>query len=195
MFFTKERIEKLSKWTKTLASIPFFLIFIAFLTPFVTFSCSNTGGDSENKQEIATYTIYELASGTSLSEKPQLQKMLKKMETENPSLLKQLHFLETPAYITFGILACIFVAAVFALFSPLGSFVIGFCAFLSMWIYIGQFPILLKQLGVDKFIISEPGPGAYIATILFCIGFALNIANFLRPVLEARRLKKLKAQK
>ncbi len=185
--------EKKMKIFRRLTALPFVLTFVAFLMPLVTFSCSDDL-KQERSKPFAEFTAYELALGISFSEVAEpgseFQKRLDKIQKENPIVAGQLTFLEEPARVLYGIFAGVLIAAVFALFTPLGSLILGACSFVSMWLFIDQLNGVLRDLGLAAFVSLEPGHGAYAAGIMMIFGFAMNLASILRPILEKRLLKK-----
>lgn len=197
MPIAEEHKPTLTKHFRRLTSIPFLFVFLAFLMPLVVFSCAATPGVSENAKKIAEFNAYELANGVSftedLKENETFQNRILKLRESNPEAFKQLEVLEQPSYVLYIIFIGILLASIFAWFSPVGSLVMGLCSFSALWIYIDQLSIIFEKMGIGPIIFVEAAHGAYAASMLMIIGFAMNITSIVRPFLDKRREKKAKA--
>lgn len=178
---------------KFLGSLPYALIFVAFCLPLAVFSCAGTPNSTEEGTEIASYNAYEFAAGIKLDDvsNEKFQKQLVAIKTANPNAAEQLKLLEQPNTIFYGVFVAIAIAAFFAWFTPLGSFIMGLCSFTIMWLFIYQLTTVLHGLGIASFVFVKASYGAYAASGLFAIAFAINISRIVRSFLEKRRAKKL----
>lgn len=189
----KEEVTQKDVVFKVLSSLPYALIFVAFCLPLVVFSCAGAPNSKEGGTEIASFNTYELAGGVKLDDvdNENFQKHLTGIKKANPDAAAQFNLLEQPNYVLYGVFIGIAIAALFAWFTPVGSFIMGFCSFSIMWMFIYQLSQVLQGMGIASFVYVEASYGAYAASALFIIGFAMNMATFVRPFLEKRRAKKL----
>ena len=194
MPIAEDQKPRLAKHFRRLTSIPFLFVFLAFLMPLVVFSCASTPGVTDGAKKIASFNAYELANGISfkddLKDNETFQKRLLSLEKANPEAFKQIAALEQPSYVLYIIFIGILLASIFAWFSPLGSLVMGLCSFSAMWIYLDQLTIIFEKLGLGAILFAEAAHGAYAASMLMIIGFAMNITSIVRPFLDKRREKK-----
>lgn len=167
---------------RRMTSLPFVCVFITFFLPMLVFSCSTLPGKSSEATKLASYSAYELAVGIDLSEfgTEKVQRNLASLVKQHPELGEQLKSLEKPSTPLHVVFLGIFLAAVFAWFSPVASFIMGLCSFLSLWIYIDQITILVDKLGMKAFVFVEAAHGAYAASMLIIIGLAMNVASVVR---------------
>ena len=172
---------------KKLTAIPYLLVLLALLMPLANVSCSAKDGG----KPIAEMTIYQIASGVDLDkslEEPALGQM-HRMVKENPKVLDRFKMQMPnfpkmePVHHLYGILAAVFLAAVFAWIVPLASTVMGLLSMVSVGDALG-IPLLKVEAGI----------GLYAASFLILIGTAMNIATVIRPAVIARRERK-KARK
>lgn len=193
----KNNSSKEMKIFKKLTALPYLLVFLALLMPLANVSCSA----KNDSKPIAQTTFYQIASGVDLEEslvepaRGQMHRMVK----ENPKTLD--HFKSQipnfpkmePVHHLYGILAAIFLAAVFSWFVPLASAVMGLLSMISLWSLLMKLTHISDSLGIPLLKI-EAGVGLYCASFLILIGTAMNIATLVRPAVLARRERK-KAKK
>lgn len=178
---------------RRMTSLPFLCVFITFFLPFLVFSCSTVPGKSSEATKLASYSAYELAVGIKLSEfgTEKVRRNLETLTKQHPELGEQLKSLEKPSTPLHVVFLGIALAAIFAWFSPVASFIMGLCSFLSLWIYIEQITILVDKLGMKAFLFVDAAHGAYAASMLMIIGLAMNVASVVRGV----RLRRQEAKK
>lgn len=183
--------RKLTKF-KRLTSIPYMLILVSFCLPLLTFSCANKVDSTEDANKIASYNAYELASGLKIDDidNKEFKMYMKSVQTLNPDAAAQFKQLEQPNMVLFGVFAGVLIAAVFAWFSPLGSLIMGFCSMTVMWMFINQVQMIVADIGIKSFVFVDAAYGAYGATMLFAIAFAMNLAAVIRPLVEKFKNKK-----
>lgn len=187
--------DRMMRLFKRFTAIPYLLVIFALLMPLASVSCND-------EVVIAEPTLYELASGLDLEQELREPALgaLKKMQEGNPAALEK--FKETmpdfpklrafpPLY---AILVGTVVAALFALFTPLGSITMGMITMVAMWFFLTQIGQLNSALGIPL-IKVEPGVGIHAASFMILIGTAMNIASIIRPIvteIKARRAAKKK---
>ncbi len=186
-----ETEKKLTKF-KRLTSIPYLLIFVAFCLPLLTFSCANKVNSTEEASEIASYNAYELASGLKIDDidNKEFKMYMKSVQTLNPDAAAQFKQLEQPNMVLFGVFAGILIASIFAWFTPLGSLIMGFCSMTVMWMFINQVQMIMSDIGVKSFVFVDAAYGAFGATMLFAIAFAMNLAAIIRPLVDKFKNRK-----
>lgn len=181
------------KFFKKITAIPYLLVILAFLMPMANVSCNDD-------KVIAEPTLYELASGLDLEQelKEPALGTLKKMETGNPKALEK--FRESmpdfprldPMPVLYALLVGAFLAAAFALLTPLGSITLGMLTMVASWAFVAQLSKLNAAMGIPLLTV-EPGIGLHAASVLILIGTAMNLASIIRPIIDeikARRQKK-----
>jgi len=180
---------------KKITALPYLLVFLALLMPLANVSCS---AKSDSKP-IAEASFYQIAAGVDLDatvREPSLSQM-HRMVKENPKTLERFKT-QMPNYPKmepvrhlYGILAAIFLAAVFSWFVPLASTVMGLLSMVSLWSLLMKLSQLGDLLGIPLLRI-EAGVGLYCASFLILIGTAMNLATMVRPSIIARRERKKK---
>lgn len=182
---------------KKLTSLPYMLVFLALLMPLANVSCSV----KENDKPIAEATFYQIASGIDLDKSlndhalGQMHRIVK----ENPKTLDRFKMQMPnfpkmePIRHLYGILAAIFLAALFSWFVPLASTVMGLLSMVSLWSLLMKLSQLGNELGIPLLKV-EGGIGLYCASFLILIGTAMNIATMVRPAVVARRERKKKSK-
>lgn len=192
MRIAEDQKPKLRKHFQRLTSIPFLFVFLAFFMPLVVFSCASTPGVSDGAKKIAEFNAYELANGISfeedLKDNESFQNKIMNLKKSNPEAFEQLEVLEQPSYVLYIIFIGVLLSAIFAWFSPLGSLIMGLCSFSALWIYVDQLSLIFDKMGLAPVILAEAAHGAYAASMLMIIGFAMNITSIVRPFLDKRRL-------
>lgn len=182
---------------KKLTALPYLLVFLALLMPLANVSCSV----KENDKPIAEATFYQIASGVDLDKSlndPALGQ-LHRIVKENPKTLDRFKMQipnfprMEPVKHLYGILAAIFLAALFSCFVPLASTVMGLLSMVSLWSLLMKLSQLGNELGIPLLKV-EAGVGLYCASFLILIGTAMNIATMVRPVVSARRARKKKSK-
>ena len=182
---------------KKLTALPYLLVFLALLMPLANVSCSV----KENDKPIAEATFYQIASGVDLDKSlndPALGQ-LHRIVKENPKTLDRFKMQipnfprMEPVKHLYGILAAIFLAALFSGFVPLASTVMGLLSMVSLWSLLMKLSQLGNELGIPLLKV-EAGVGLYCASFLILIGTAMNIATMVRPVVSARRARKKKSK-
>lgn len=182
---------------KKLTALPYLLVFLALLMPLANVSCSV----KENDKPIAEATFYQIASGVNLDKSlndPALGQ-LHRIVKENPKTLDRFKMQipnfprMEPVKHLYGILAAIFLAALFSWFVPLASTVMGLLSMVSLWSLLMKLSQLGNELGIPLLKV-EAGVGLYCASFLILIGTAMNIATMVRPVVSARRARKKKSK-
>ena len=182
---------------KKLTAIPYLLVLLALLMPLANVSCSAKDGG----KPIAEMTIYQIASGVDLDkslQEPALGQM-HRMVKENPKVLDRFKMQMPnfpkmePVHHLYGIIAAVFLAAVFAWIVPLASTVMGLLSMVSLWSLLMKLSQVGDALGIPLLKV-EAGLGLYAASFLILIGTAMNIATVIRPAVIARRERK-KARK
>ncbi|MBP5767766.1 MAG: hypothetical protein J6W51_01435 [Fibrobacter sp.] len=182
---------------KKLTALPYLLVFLALLMPLANVSCSV----KENDKPIAEATFYQIASGIDLDKSlndPALGQM-HRIVKENPKTLDRFKMQMPnfpkmePVRHLYGILAAIFLAALFSWFVPLASTVMGLLSMVSLWSLLMKLSQLGNELGIPLLKV-EGGIGLYCASFLILIGTAMNIATMVRPAVVARRERKKKAK-
>ena len=122
-----------------------------------------------------------------------------RMVKENPKVLDRFKMQMPnfpkmePVHHLYGILAAVFLAAVFAWIVPLASTVMGLLSMVSLWSLLMKLSQVGDALGIPLLKV-EAGIGLYAASFLILIGTAMNIATVIRPAVIARRERK-KARK
>lgn len=182
---------------KKLTALPYMLVFLALLMPLANVSCSV----KENDKPIAEATFYQIASGIDLDKSlndPALGQM-HRIVKENPKTLDRFKMQMPnfpkmePIRHLYGILAAIFLAALFSWFVPLASTVMGLLSMVSLWSLLMKLSQLGNELGIPLLKV-EGGIGLYCASSLILIGTAMNIATMVRPAVVARRERKKKSK-
>lgn len=182
---------------KKLTALPYLLVFLALLMPLANVSCSV----KENDKPIAEATFYQIASGVDLDKSlndPALGQ-LHRIVKENPKTLDRFKMQipnfprMEPVKHLYGILAAIFLAALFSWFVPLASTVMGLLSMVSLWSLLMKLSQLGNELGIPLLKV-EAGVGLYCASFLILIGTAMNIATMVRPMVSARRARKKKSK-
>ena len=178
---------------KKLTALPYLLVFLALLMPLANVSCSA----KEDSKPIAEMTFYQVASGVDLDQslvEPALGQM-HRMVKENPKVLDRFKTqmpnfpkMESVHHL-YGILAAVFLAAVFAWIVPLASTVMGLLSMISLWSLLMKLSHISETLGIPLLKV-EAGIGLYCASFLILIGTAMNIATMVRPAVMARRARK-----
>lgn len=178
---------------KKLTALPYLLVFLALLMPLANVSCSA----KEDSKPIAEMTFYQVASGVDLDKAlvdPALGQM-HRMVKENPKVLDRFKTqmpnfpkMESVHHL-YGILAAVFLAAVFAWIVPLASTVMGLLSMISLWSLLMKLSHISETLGIPLLKV-EAGIGLYCASFLILIGTAMNIATLVRPAVLARRERK-----
>lgn len=172
---------------KKLTAIPYLLVVLTLLMPLATVSCNDD-------KVIAEPNVYELASGLDLKEALQepARGMIVKMETNNPKALERFRTtmpnfpkMEPMPSLYVLVLGAI-IAAVFALFTPLGSIAVGMLTMVSMGAFLAQLSKISAAVGVPMLKV-EPGIGLSAATVLIFIGTAMNLATIARPIVDELR--------
>lgn len=180
---------------KKLTALPYLLVFLALLMPLANVSCSV----KEDSKPIAEATFYQIASGVDLDKslKDPALGQLHRIVKENPKTLDRFKMQMPnfpkmePVKHLYGILAAIFLAALFSWFVPLASTVMGLLSMVSLWSLLMKLSQLGNELGIPLLKV-EAGIGLYCASFLILIGTAMNIATMVRPVVSARRARKKK---
>ena len=182
---------------KKLTALPYLLVFLALLMPLANVSCSA----KDDSKPIAEMTFYQVASGVNLDESladPALSQM-HRMVKENPKVLDRFKMQMPnfpkmePVHHLYGILAAVFLAAVFAWIVPLASTVMGLLSMVSLWSLLMKLSQISDMLGIPLLKV-EAGIGLYCASFLILIGTAMNIATLVRPAVLARRARKNKSK-
>ena len=180
---------------KKLTALPYLLVFLALLMPLANVSCSA----KDDSKPIAEMTFYQVASGVDLDKAladPALGQM-HRMVKENPKILDRFkvqmpNFPKMePVHHLYGILAAVFLAAVFAWIVPLASTVMGLLSMVSLWSLLMKLSQISDMLGIPLLKV-QAGIGLYCASFLILIGTAMNIATLVRPAVMARRSRKKK---
>lgn len=180
---------------KKLTAVPYLLVILALLMPLATVSCND-------EQVIAEPNVYELASGLDLKKElrePALG-MIVKMETNNPKALERFRTTMPnfpkmePMPFLYALVIGAFLAAVFALFTPLGSIALGMLTMVSMGAFLAQLSKICSSVGVPMLKV-EPGIGLTAATVLIFIGTAMNLATIIRPIVDELKVRKVKKKK
>ena len=180
---------------KKLTALPYLLVFLALLMPLASVSCSA----KDDSKPIAEISFYQVASGVDLDNTladPALGQM-HRMVKENPKVLDRFkvqmpNFPKMePVHHLYGILAAVFLAAVFAWVVPLASTVMGLLSMVSLWSLLMKLSQISDMLGIPLLKV-QAGIGLYCASFLILIGTAMNIATLVRPAGIARRSRKKK---
>ncbi len=180
---------------KKLTALPYLLVFLALLMPLASVSCSA----KDDSKPIAEISFYQVASGVDLDNTladPALGQM-HRMVKENPKVLDRFkvqmpNFPKMePVHHLYGILAAVFLAAVFAWVVPLASTVMGLLSMVSLWSLLMKLSQISDMLGIPLLKV-QAGIGLYCASFLILIGTAMNIATLVRPAVIARRSRKKK---
>lgn len=145
-----------------LISFPYLLCFLLFLFPLLTVSCAD---------KVIEPTAYELASGIDIGS------ILS--EKERTFLEAGTELKNYQAEVLYLIFLEIFLAAVFAFISPIGSCGFGLAALIALWFFIYQIPTFFVKSGLT-FITVKPGLGAYAVSMMLIIGIASSIAAIVR---------------
>ena len=177
---------------KKLTAIPYLLVLLALLMPLANVSCND-------EKVVAEPNLYELVSGLNLetSLKEPALGILHKMQSGNPAALEKFkeampHFPKMePVSALYAVLIGTVIAAVFALFTPLGSIAMGMITMVAMWFFLAQLGQVTASMGIPLLKVA-PGPGIHAASFMILIGTARNLASIIRPIVEeikARRKK------
>ncbi len=178
-----------------LVGLPYLLAILGLLMPLANVSCT--------EQLIAEPSMYEIALGLDLGTelKEPATSLLKKMEEGNPRSIERFKdFIPNfpkmePMLHLFGIMAALFLAAVFALLAPLGyyaslgSLAMGMLSMFSLWAVLSQVGALCNAIGMNVLRV-DPGVGIYCASVLILIGTAMNLACIARPIIDDLRAKR-----
>lgn len=191
----KNDSRKEMNFFKKLTALPYLLVFLALLMPLANVSCSA----KNDSKPIAQATLYQIAAGVNLDEvmAESAHGQMLRMVKENPRTLE--HFKSQipnfpkmePVHHLYGILAAVFLAAVFSWVVPLASAVMGLLSMVSLWSLLMKLGQIGDTLGIPLLSI-EAGVGLYCASFLILIGTAMNIATLIRPAVAARRARKKK---
>ena len=169
------------KLFQKLCSFPFLLILLAFLFPLVYVSCS--------EKVVADPNLYQLVAGVTPEsflegkEKSAVEEMKKK----EPRVQE---FFEQPiqtSQAVIPILGAVILGAIFAFVTPLGSLAMALAAFVSLWVFIHNFTLIVISQHYD-FLTVEPAVGAYCISFLLAIAIAMNLT----VIIKSRKQKKLK---
>ena len=191
---SKNSDKEMSVFRK-ITALPYLLVFLALLMPLANVSCSA----KDDSKPIAETNLYQIASGVDLDKaltEPSLGQM-HRMVKANPKILERFKTLMPncpkmePIPHLYGILAAIFLAAVFSWFAPLASTVMGLLSMVSLWSLFMKLSQLGNELGIPLLSV-DAGVGLYCASFLILIGSAMNIATMVRPAVAARRERKKK---
>ena len=178
-----------------LVGLPYLLAILGLLMPLANVSCT--------EQLIAEPSMYEIALGLDLGTelREPATSLLKKMEEGNPRSIERFKdFIPNfpkmePMLHLFGIMAALFLAAVFALLAPLGyyaslgSLAMGMLSMFSLWAVLSQVGALCNAIGMNVLRV-DPGVGIYCASVLILIGTAMNLACIARPIIDDLRAKR-----
>jgi len=192
---SKPGVSREMKFFKKITAIPYLLVILALLMPLANVSCNDD-------KVIAEPTLYELAQGLDLEaslQDPALG-LLKKMETGNPKAMEK--FKETmpnfpklePMPVLYVILLGAFLAAAFALLTPLGSITLGMLTMVASWAFLAQLSQLNAAMGVPLLKV-EPGVGIHAASALILIGTAMNLASIIRPIVDELKRRRAAGKK
>ena len=177
------------KFFRRFISAPYLLAIIALCLPLMNVSCAD--------KEIASPSLYEIASGLDLREALQepARGYLLKMEEDHPESLDKFRSslpgfpTLNPAPHLFGIVAALVLAAAFAWFTALGSLAMGMLSMVALWAFLGQASRLCEGIGI-KVMEAEPSYGIYAASALILIGTAMNLAAIIRPIVVEVKAKR-----
>lgn len=180
------------KFFKKITAIPYLLVILALLMPLANVSCNDD-------KVIAEPNLYELASGLNLEEslKEPALGMVKKMESGNPKAMEKFketipHFPQLePMTALYAILIGAFLAAAFALLTPLGSIAMGMLTMVAAWAFLTKLGQMIAAMGIPLLKV-EPGIGIHAASALILIGTAMNLASIIRPIVMEIRAKRAK---
>ncbi|MCF0224414.1 MAG: hypothetical protein HUK20_09100 [Fibrobacter sp.] len=178
------------RFFKKITGLPYLLVILALLMPIANVSCSDD-------KVIAEPTLYELASGLDLEQalaEPALG-VIKKLQTGNPAALEK--FKESipnfpkmePMPFLYVSIAGAVLAAVFAMFTPLGSIAMGMLTMLALSFFVANLAKLNAALGMQLLKV-EPGIGMHAATALILIGTAMNLSSIIRPIIVEWKAKR-----
>ncbi|MCF0216208.1 MAG: hypothetical protein HUK21_07015 [Fibrobacteraceae bacterium] len=176
---------------KKLTAIPYLFVFLSFLLPLMTVSCT------EDKV-VASPSFYSVASGVDLEttlQEPALS-FMHNMEKGNPKAMEKFKVsmpgfpkLE-PMPVMYGVLAAVFLAAAFAVFSPIGSLCMGLLSLIMLWNILSQLSsALASSFGLPMLDVNA-GVGLYAASALIIIGSAMNLTSIIRPIVGEFKSKK-----
>jgi hypothetical protein len=177
------------KFFRRIISAPYLLALLGLLLPLMNVSCA--------EKVIAEPSFYEIATGADLREtlKEPAKGYLLKMEKDNPKALDRFRTSMPefpklqPMPVLFGIVAALVLAAVFALFTPLGSLTLGILAMCALWALLAQMGSICANIGMQVLQV-EPGHGIYAASVLILIGTAMNLAAIIRPIVVEVKAKR-----
>lgn len=180
---------------KKLTALPYLLVFLALLMPLASVSCSA----KDDGKPIAEMSFYQVASGVNLEETLADSALgrMHRMVKENPKVLDRIKMQMPnfpkmePVHHLYGILAAVFLAAVFAWIVPLASTIMGLLSMVSLWSLLMKLSQISDMLGIPLLKV-QAGIGLYCASFLILIGTAMNIATLVRPAVIARRSRKKK---
>lgn len=181
--------DKRFRFFRKLITLPYLLALLGLFLPLMTVSCA--------ERPIAEPSFYEIATGLDLHESLQepAKGYLEKMEKGNPKSLDKFKVafpgfphLE-PMPMLFAIAGAILLAAMFALFTPLGSIAMGMLSMVALWSFLSQIARLCANSGMQLLQVG-PGVGIYAASALILIGTAMNLAAIIRPMLLEMKAKK-----
>lgn len=217
LYVPDEHEKKVMGLFRKLTAIPYLLVFLALLMPFATVSCTGANvaqkkaatQDSTAVQAVPevemTQTVlleaslYQFIKGVNLEEQmtPEGLQQLKKLEggpmiaaikAQSPEYPKMPGI---PGFCV--ILVGVFLCALFAQFTPLGSIALSMLTWISLW---GALTLVGKSVGElfgAPIIKVEPGIGIYAATFMLFFGTAMNFATIIRPiVMEVKARRKAK---
>lgn len=182
------------KFFKKITALPYLLVLLALLMPLANVSCSVS--DSEPKS-ILDVSLYDAAIGVNLDESLDSSAAVKLHDLidKNKATQTKLHSVipnfpkMEPMPFLWGICIAVLLAAVFALFTPLGSLTMGMLAMFSSWAFLTQLAHICDAFGLP-ILKLEPGIGIYAASTLILIGTAMNLASIIRPIVAEFKAKK-----
>lgn len=187
------------KFFKKITALPYLLVLLALLMPLANVSCSL---NESQAKPILEASVYDLAVGVDLDKSltPEASKQLHGMIDKNKAT-KEKFLAMMPGFpkmnampYLWGIAVAVFLAAMFAFVTPLGSLTMGILAMFSMWAFLAQLGALASSLGIPMLSV-DPGVGIYAASVLILIGAAMNLAAIIRPVVEEFKAKKVDCRK
>lgn len=193
----KKSLVKNSKefrFFKKITALPYLLVLLAMLMPMANVSCSF---DETKTKPILEVSVYDLATGVDLDESldssaaKQLHGMIDKNKATKAKFLAMMPDFPKMSAMPYlwGIAVAVFLAAVFAFVTPLGSLTMGILAMFSLWAFLSQLGALSASLGIPMLSVN-PGVGIYAASVLILIGTAMNLAAIIRPMIEEFKAKK-----
>lgn len=175
------------KLFQRLISVPYALIFVAFLLPLVSVSCMD--------KVVAQPNAYSLSTGVDLKKAldPQTIQALDEIK-QNGDESMQIPMQTEALPVLFVLFVGVLAAVVFAFVTPVGTLAMGVADLLVLWVFLNRLPYMFQAQDLPFTV--KPAAGAYCVSMLLIIGIAMSLAAIIRyHKLKAAEAKAFAADK